>query len=907
MAGDSSARPLLPQIAQMQNFPFAPPSLAPRENQRNYVFVDEHNRHKRLKVMRACEGCRRRKIKCDAATTNSWPCGACVRLKLTCVPPTVSYENKDLASGSQTYEGSHDQQDQTSTFHSVPLPGEYPRHHSIAHPGMAGDVGATLGHPLQATYADAARIYQTAPYAMQTPQSQENLHYGAMQPTPLPSSEQLKYQHQPMQSQTMYPIQQQAPMPAPAEPEPMWRNNLETSQLTDALGELKIDHTAIAPYIANQKKNLANAPAVEEYEVQLPEDHNPDMTIRIPPDMMPSDQQALEYFDYFFNNVHPYAPVVNRHFFYQQWNNHRQAISPLILEAIFACASLMLGDQHQGNKWLALMSKHEESFKDVPRLSTIQAMILGLKAREAVPKRGYFYRSWMTVVNCVVMAKDLDLDTHFEHHQMGKPCGSSSQECITKTRVWHLLFQLEVMVGGPQGRTDFGVAEDTVDFNVPRPMSSQDDVENTLSRQFAYMLRIVKNVKKTTILHGTLRKKTKDWAVDPEFVGLNEGYAAWLRDLPRDLQIGYPEDGSAPWIPSHYLANMHSYHYLGIIMHHRPQLHFYHENFNPIWKQHMLLCYSAAKSMCRLQEAILQNYGLPGLLCMQRGISFTIYAVLTCTMLHLVAITSPDPELNSDARDYFVRHMRILEQCMSSWPMPEVQAQVNNLREAFSADITKPFELKPSFPFGSPSVNNNPSPISDGGYRHRGSAQDPSLEQPGQVNYTTHPISPPISSSDSDPKADSPVVQSLVMMAAGQRQPQPQASMQPQEPVQWNPGRIFDQWNAAFGTPPPNPTTQPSPKPAPLGSSYELRTPQQETQQPNFYQASSVSPHTQQVPNMPAQLPPPVSYSAPAQPYVTPSMWQDVVASSFSDGSLKRRWNDYGSQSIMDPVSKRSR
>jgi hypothetical protein len=37
--------------------------------------------------MRACEGCRRRKIKCDAATTNTWPCSACIKLKLHCVRP----------------------------------------------------------------------------------------------------------------------------------------------------------------------------------------------------------------------------------------------------------------------------------------------------------------------------------------------------------------------------------------------------------------------------------------------------------------------------------------------------------------------------------------------------------------------------------------------------------------------------------------------------------------------------------------------------------------------------------------------------------------------------------------------------------------------------------------------------
>ena len=43
-------------------------------------------------VVRACDGCRRRKIKCDSATTNQWPCAACVRLKLQCIPPAVSYE-----------------------------------------------------------------------------------------------------------------------------------------------------------------------------------------------------------------------------------------------------------------------------------------------------------------------------------------------------------------------------------------------------------------------------------------------------------------------------------------------------------------------------------------------------------------------------------------------------------------------------------------------------------------------------------------------------------------------------------------------------------------------------------------------------------------------------------------------
>ena len=125
--------------------------------------------------------------------------------------------------------------------------------------------------------------------------------------------------------------------------------------------------------------------------------------------------------------------------------------------------------------------------------------------------------------------------------------------------------------------------------------------------------------------------------------------------------------------------------------------------------------------------------------------------------------------------------------------MPEMQQQVNSLRQAFSADISKSFELKPTFPFGSPQVAPQASPLSNqGSYRPRHPSHPSPLEQPGQVNYHALPITPPISASDHDSKADSPVAQSLVMMASGQRAPQPSPSMQVPESVQWNPQRIFE-------------------------------------------------------------------------------------------------------------------
>lgn len=190
------------------------------------------------------------------------------------------------------------------------------------------------------------------------------------------------------------------------------------------------------------------------------------------------------------------------------------------------------------------------------------------------------------------------------------------------------------------GRFDLGVRLDTVDFEMPAPIPGLDRTEYQISRQFTQYIRIVKNIHQTGQTHVKLRKKRKDWALDPEFVGHNADYPVWLRELPEDMQIVFPPDESAPWIPSHFIANMHCYHYLGVIMHLRPQLESLSDSYDGVWKQHMISCYSAAKNMCKLQEAILKTFGPPGLLCMQRGMSFTIYAVLTCTMLHLVSLSA---------------------------------------------------------------------------------------------------------------------------------------------------------------------------------------------------------------------------------------------------------------------------
>ena len=293
---------------------------------------------------------------------------------------------------------------------------------------------------------------------------------------------------------------------------------------------------------------------------------------------------------------------------------------------------------------------------DVPRLSTVQALLLLLKARESAPKRGYYYRSWMTVKKLVSMAHDLELDLHYKQHQTpGQKCTSADPtECLIKTRIWQNIFICEIMIGGPQGmfeavyssfwflilligRRDMGVDPKTVDLEIHRPLPGIEPTDYQTSRQFTYLVRKIYNVRLMHDLKGIGKDASiKEWVTDPKFVQTSADLSKWLEDLPRDLQVDFPDDDSPPFLSSHFIGNMHSYYHLTVIMTHRPQLMQPSSYADGSWRHHLAVCYDSSKKMCKLQEAILRNFGVPGLICMQRGINFVIYAVLTCTMVHLV-------------------------------------------------------------------------------------------------------------------------------------------------------------------------------------------------------------------------------------------------------------------------------
>ena len=177
----------------------------------------------------------------------------------------------------------------------------------------------------------------------------------------------------------------------------------------------------------------------------------------------------------------------------------------------------------------------------------------------------------------------------------------------------------------------------SVNVNPDPPNADIDEFEKSISRQFAFFLRNARNIRMIADVSQRL-KREKNWGLSQEFVSYNTTFHKWPEELPADLKVNLPADGAVPKLSSHFIGNMHSHYQLAIVMLRRPQLTASQEfGKDSEWRKHMAACYRSAKILCRLQEAVLAQYDLSGLLCMQRGINFTIYAILTCVMIHLVS------------------------------------------------------------------------------------------------------------------------------------------------------------------------------------------------------------------------------------------------------------------------------
>lgn len=239
---------------------------------------------------------------------------------------------------------------------------------------------------------------------------------------------------------------------------------------------------------------------------------------------------------------------------------------------------------------------------------------------------------------------------------------------------------------------------------------------------------------------------------------------------------------------------------------------------------------------------------------------------------------------------YFTRHMRILEHCSAS-AGPDMQVQIDALREAFSSDTNRPFELKPSLGSRTPSeADQEPTPAPSHAWKHFHDSKTMSPASGYEVGgynalSTSSPLPYTTATSAYDLSYSNPNIAPSIYTA-----PVP-------DPQGWDPSGIFTSWNHAFGaagqTPPQAPQMV-------VGGASSLAQP---TSTGNLVAATVVAQHVGGMPAAAAYSTIPadrvlsnvatlISEAAPLVPNVTPVMWQDAFANAFESGHGHKRFRE---------------
>ena len=97
-----------------------------------------------------------------------------------------------------------------------------------------------------------------------------------------------------------------------------------------------------------------------------------------------------------------------------------------------------------------------------------------------------------------------------------------------------------------------GVDPATLDVSTKPPAADVDEFESLISRQFAYFIRNGCNTRRVADIAYKIKRK-KGWALDEELVAYNSAFLRWPNELPQDLDIEFPPDGSPPMLSSHFV------------------------------------------------------------------------------------------------------------------------------------------------------------------------------------------------------------------------------------------------------------------------------------------------------------------------------------------------------------------
>ncbi|CDS06862.1 hypothetical protein LRAMOSA09387 [Lichtheimia ramosa] len=381
-----------------------------------------------------------------------------------------------------------------------------------------------------------------------------------------------------------------------------------------------------------------------------------------------------QYFEYFY----PSLPLFYKKRLTSSLNSPLEPISPLLLNAIYAVASRISPDVRTrsdpdapdtaGEIFFERARSLLDDYYDVPRISTVQALLLLAIHQHGTMK---YARGWLYSGMAFRMALDLGLHRNCDHWNV------PPDERERRKRVFWCCFIMDRLTSAIYGRS---ASFEERDCDVPFPSEDDDDDDGdndddgTEKRpkvletfvQFIKICDILGHVLRN-VYYAKARHQESAQHLEHVLTKLNRELTHWYNGLPPSLQYRLPdtEYGETGRAPPLAVAQIYMVYYTTVILLHRPFIpgpgHAAASGSSPASLPSYKICISAANSILDIVNVMLAEQQL------RHVFNFAVYCVFTAGIVFIKMASSDDAAKAFDAKVYINKIMRALDEIEVTW------------------------------------------------------------------------------------------------------------------------------------------------------------------------------------------------------------------------------------------------
>ncbi|CAO3645024.1 unnamed protein product [Cunninghamella blakesleeana] len=399
---------------------------------------------------------------------------------------------------------------------------------------------------------------------------------------------------------------------------------------------------------------------------------NPDL---LDPLALPPTDLSEHLIDLYFKHFYPLLPL-----FYKRQliplGEPKESLSPLLLNAIYAVASRLSNDVRvrsdpksqdtAGDIFFERAKRLLDDYYDVPRISTVQALLLLSSHQQGAMKSA---RAWLYSGMAFRMALDLGLNRNSEHWNI------APEERERRKRVFWCCFIADRLITAIYGRAltfeerDCDVPFPTVDDDEPIHNSTDESTKRSAPRILETFVNSIKlcdilgHVLKN-IYYAKSRHHSPSHNIDHVLKTLHHQLTSWLSHLPTSLQYSPPDTEIGETVPDPPLVigQLHMIYYTTMILLHR--------SFIPGPSQTV----ESQLSLPSYDYCVLGARSILNIINIMHGenhlkyvVNYSVYFTFTAGIIFIKMASSSEFNTAFDAKVNVNKIMRALDEMENTW------------------------------------------------------------------------------------------------------------------------------------------------------------------------------------------------------------------------------------------------